>query len=47
VKLGTLGGNLGWTLGINDLDQVVGFSATVDNKTRATIWNLAPPPVIR
>ena len=47
VKLGTLGGNLGWTLGINDLDQVVGYSATADNKTRATIWNLAPPLVIR
>ncbi|HJQ53486.1 MAG TPA: hypothetical protein VJ825_06555 [Gemmatimonadaceae bacterium] len=47
VNLGTLGGTTGWPLGINDLDQVIGYSSTADNKNRATIWNVAPPPVIR
>jgi probable HAF family extracellular repeat protein len=47
VNLGTLGGTTGWPLGINDLDQVIGFSTIADNKNRATIWNVAPPPVIR
>ncbi|HET7613330.1 MAG TPA: hypothetical protein VFK26_05345 [Gemmatimonadaceae bacterium] len=47
VNLGTLGGTTGWPLGINNLDQVIGYSTNTDNKNRATIWNVAPPPVIQ
>lgn len=47
VNLGTLGGNNGWPIGINNLDQVIGFSTNADNKDRAAIWNVAPPPVIQ
>ena len=38
TDLGTLGGLISETTGINDADQVAGDSSTADGKTHAFLW---------
>ena len=38
-SLSTLGGNIGYGSGINDVGQVVGTTKNINNDNRATLWN--------
>jgi hypothetical protein len=39
TELGTLGGTMSYGTGINDAEQVVGYSTWMDSPQNATIWN--------
>jgi probable HAF family extracellular repeat protein len=39
VDLGTLGGNFSWAFGINDKDEVVGYSTTASGQTHAFLYS--------